>query len=42
MEVIAREASNNPELLHAAPHNTVVGRLDEVRAARQLKLSESS
>jgi glycine dehydrogenase subunit 2 len=42
MEVIAREAGNNPELLHAAPHNTVVGRLDEVRAARQLKLSESS
>jgi len=41
MQVIAEEASRNPELLHAAPHNTVVGRLDEVLAARQLKLSES-
>jgi glycine dehydrogenase subunit 2 len=32
---IAEEARTNPELLHSAPHNTPVGRLDEVRAARQ-------
>jgi glycine dehydrogenase subunit 2 len=32
---IAGEARTNPELLHSAPHNTPVGRLDEVRAARQ-------
>jgi glycine dehydrogenase subunit 2 len=36
MEAIAAEASESPELLHAAPHRTVVGRLDEVKAARQL------
>jgi len=32
---IAEEARTNPDLLHEAPHNTPVGRLDEVRAARQ-------
>jgi glycine dehydrogenase subunit 2 len=32
---IAEEARTNPDLLHGAPHNTPVGRLDEVRAARQ-------
>jgi glycine dehydrogenase subunit 2 len=32
---IAEEAQTNPDLLHAAPQNTPVGRLDEVRAARQ-------
>lgn len=32
---IAEEARANPELLYEAPHNTPVGRLDEVRAARQ-------
>jgi glycine dehydrogenase subunit 2 len=31
---IAQEAKDNPELLHEAPHNTPVGRLDEVAAAR--------
>ncbi len=31
---IAAEAKSNPELLHDAPHNTPVGRLDEVAAAR--------
>jgi glycine dehydrogenase subunit 2 len=31
---IAQEARDNPELLHDAPHNTPVGRLDEVAAAR--------
>jgi glycine dehydrogenase subunit 2 len=32
---IAEEARTNPDLLHEAPHTTPVGRLDEVRAARQ-------
>jgi glycine dehydrogenase subunit 2 len=32
---IAREAQEEPDLLHQAPHHTPVGRLDEVRAARQ-------
>lgn len=31
---IAKEAEENPELLKAAPHNTPVRRVDEVRAAR--------
>ncbi|HOU14986.1 MAG TPA: aminomethyl-transferring glycine dehydrogenase subunit GcvPB [Anaerolineae bacterium] len=31
---IAAEARETPELLHAAPHNAPVRRLDEVRAAR--------
>jgi len=35
---IAEEAHAHPELLHEAPHNTPVGRLDEVRAARQPRL----
>jgi glycine dehydrogenase subunit 2 len=32
---IAQEAKENPELLHDAPHNAPVRRLDDVRAARQ-------
>jgi glycine dehydrogenase subunit 2 len=32
---IAEEARTDPGLLHGAPYNTPVGRLDEVRAARQ-------
>jgi glycine dehydrogenase subunit 2 len=32
---IAREARESPEEVHAAPRGTPVGRLDEVRAARQ-------
>lgn len=32
---IAEEARTDPELLHKAPRNTPVGRLDEVGAARQ-------
>jgi glycine dehydrogenase subunit 2 len=34
----ADEASSSPELLHEAPVSTPVGRLDEARAARHLKL----
>ena len=35
---IANEAEANPELLHNAPHTTPVRRLDEVLAARELKV----
>ncbi|OGO27139.1 MAG: glycine dehydrogenase (aminomethyl-transferring) [Chloroflexi bacterium RBG_16_52_11] len=35
---IAREARQNPDLLQTAPHNTPVGRLDEVKAAKDLVL----
>ena len=35
---IKQEAIANPQLLKEAPHTTPVGRLDEVRAARDLKL----
>ncbi len=35
MEEIAKEADENPEILHTAPHNTPVRRLDEVMAARK-------
>ena len=31
---IAKEAENDPEMLKTAPHNTIVKRLDDVRAAR--------
>ena len=34
MKEIAREVDENPEILHTAPHDTPVRRLDEVRAAR--------
>jgi glycine dehydrogenase subunit 2 len=34
MLTIAREAAEEPELLRSAPHGRPVGRLDEVRAAR--------
>lgn len=36
---IAEEATNNPELLHEAPHVTPVGRLDEVYAAKTLDVA---
>ncbi len=42
MSRIAEEARDDPELLRAAPHKTPVRRLDEVRAARQLVLSDNS
>jgi glycine dehydrogenase subunit 2 len=35
---IADEAHTEPELLKSAPHNTPVGRLDEVKAAKELVL----
>ncbi|MFZ5820735.1 MAG: aminomethyl-transferring glycine dehydrogenase subunit GcvPB [Chloroflexota bacterium] len=35
---IAEEAKTNPQLLHEAPHNTPFGRMDEVKAARELVL----
>jgi glycine dehydrogenase subunit 2 len=38
MKKIAEEAHTNPELLHEAPHVTPVGRLDEVKAAKDLVL----
>ncbi|GAB4570974.1 MAG: aminomethyl-transferring glycine dehydrogenase subunit GcvPB [Anaerolineae bacterium] len=38
MQAIAKEARENPDLLHAAPHSTPVSRVDEVRAAKQLVL----
>ena len=34
MKRIAREAEESPSLLHEAPVNTPVGRLDEAAAAR--------
>ena len=38
MKEIARETEENPEILHTAPHNTPVRRLDDVTAARQPNL----
>lgn len=38
MRKIADEALNEPHLLHDAPHNAPVKRLDEVKAARELVL----
>jgi glycine dehydrogenase subunit 2 len=35
MKEIAREANEDPEILHTAPHNTPVRRLDEVTANRK-------
>jgi glycine dehydrogenase subunit 2 len=38
MRQIAREAKENPEVLHDAPHVTPIGRVDDVLAAKQLVL----
>ena len=38
MLAIAREAEENPALVKTAPHDTPVRRVDEVRAARNLKV----
>jgi glycine dehydrogenase subunit 2 len=35
---IAVEAKTTPDLLHEAPHKTPFGRMDEVKAARELVL----
>jgi glycine dehydrogenase subunit 2 len=35
---IAEEAKTNPELIKSAPHKTLFGRMDEVKAARELVL----
>ncbi len=35
---IASEAHTDPDLLHSAPHTTPIGRLDEVKAAKELVL----
>jgi hypothetical protein len=35
MRAIAREAAEEPELLKEAPRSTMVGRLDEVKAAKR-------
>jgi len=35
MDQIAKEIESNPEIVRSAPHSAPVGRLDEVRAARQ-------
>jgi glycine dehydrogenase subunit 2 len=34
MKEIAKDAEENPEILHTAPHDTPVRRLDDVKAAR--------
>ncbi len=38
LNIIADEAHSDPQLLKDAPHNTPVGRLDEVKAAKELVL----
>jgi len=35
MRQISDEAENNPELVHSAPHTTIISRLDEATAARK-------
>jgi glycine dehydrogenase subunit 2 len=40
MRAIATEALSDPALVKSAPHSTPVGRLDEVKAARQLVLAD--
>jgi glycine dehydrogenase subunit 2 len=38
MLAIAREAEESPDLVRSAPHDTPVSRVDEVRAARKLRV----
>jgi glycine dehydrogenase subunit 2 len=40
MQTIAKEAQSDPALVKDAPHDTPVKRLDEVKAARELVLSD--
>ena len=42
MRNIYAEAESDPDMLHHAPHNTFVKRVDEVSAARNLKLTADS
>ena len=42
MRTIAREAVSDPALLHDAPHSSPVRRLDEVKAAKELKVTAGS
>ena len=35
MRRIAEEAATQPDLVKNAPHNTPIGRVDDVKAARQ-------
>ena len=42
MQAIAKEALNDPALLKSAPHDTPAKRLDEVKAARELVLSDQT
>jgi glycine dehydrogenase subunit 2 len=39
MKAIAREAVSDPALLHDAPHDSPVRRLDEVKAAKELRVT---
>ena len=39
MLAIAHEVETDPELVRSAPHDTPIGRVDEVRAARNLKIT---
>jgi glycine dehydrogenase subunit 2 len=42
MKAIAKEARDDPDKVRTAPHSTPLRRLDEVRAARELALSDRS
>jgi glycine dehydrogenase subunit 2 len=42
MAEVAREAVDSPELVKGAPHSTPVRRLDDVKAARELRLTWKS
>lgn len=42
VERIAERAQSDPEWLHAAPHHTPVGRVDEARAARSVIATEDA
>lgn len=35
MHTIAQEARENPDVVHSAPHNTPISRVDDVRAAKE-------
>ena len=40
MQAIAKEARSDPALVKGAPHETPIRRLDEVKAARELVLTD--